>query len=266
MQEARETVNLNKWISDTGFCSRRDADELIRMGKVTVDGVTASLGNRVAGHETVLVNGEPLKAKEKLVFIAFNKPVGITCTTDQSIRGNIVDFINHPSRIFPIGRLDKPSAGLIFLTNDGNIVNKILRAGNRHEKEYVVTVDKPITPEFIQAMRNGVPILDTVTQKCKVFKEGSHEFRIILTQGLNRQIRRMCEHLGYEVHTLQRVRIMNITLRELPSGKWRDLTEEELKEVYRLSSQSVKTEEASRLPKRKPFGPKGNFPGKPRKP
>lgn len=262
MQEPRETTNLNKWISDTGFCSRRDADELIRMGRVTVDGVTATLGNRIAGHETVLVNGEPLKPKEKTVFIAFNKPVGVTCTTDQAVRGNIVDFINHKARIFPIGRLDKPSAGLIFLTNDGNIVNKILRAGNNHEKEYVVTVDKEITPEFIQAMRNGVPILGTVTQKCKVFREGSHEFRIILTQGLNRQIRRMCEYLGYEVLTLQRVRIMNITLRELPTGKWRDLTEEELKEIYRLSAQSVKTEEASRLPKKKPFRPGGHGRGK----
>ena len=257
MQEQRETTNLNKWISDTGFCSRRQADELIRTGKVTVDGLTATLGNRIAGHETVLVNGQPLKAKEKPVFIAFNKPVGITCTTDQSIRGNIIDFIGHKSRIFPIGRLDKPSAGLIFLTNDGNIVNKILRAGNHHEKEYIVTVDKPLTPEFIQAMRNGVPILDTVTQKCKVFKEGSQEFRIILTQGLNRQIRRMCEYLGYEVQTLQRVRIMNITLAGLPRGKWRDLTEEELKEIYRLSSLSVKTEEASRLPRSKPFRPGG---------
>lgn len=258
MSEQRETINLNKWISDTGFCSRRQADELIRSGKVTIDGVTATLGNRITGHETVLVDGQPLKAKEKLVFIAFNKPMGITSTTDQSIRDNIIDFIKHPSRIFPIGRLDKPSSGLIFLTNDGNIVNKILRAGNKHEKEYVVTVDKPITPEFIQAMRNGVPILGTVTQKCKVFKEGEHEFRIILTQGLNRQIRRMCEYLEYEVVTLQRVRIMNITLRELPSGKWRDLTETELKEIYRLSSESVKTEEASQLPKRKPFRPGGH--------
>eukprot|EP01034_Spumella_vulgaris_P044578 gene44578-55472_t len=255
LKEQRETTNLNKWISDTGFCSRRDADELIRMGKVTVDGVTATLGNRIAGHETVLVNGEPLKAKEELVFIAFNKPPGITSTTDQGMRDNIIDFINHPSRIFPIGRLDKPSSGLIFLTNDGNIVNKILRAGNNHEKEYLVSVDKPITPEFIESMRNGVPILGTVTQKCKVFKEGSHEFRIILTQGLNRQIRRMCEYLEYEVESLERVRIMNITLRDLPSGKWRNLTEEELKEIYRLSAQSVKTEDASRLPKRKPFKP-----------
>ena len=245
MSEQTETTNLNKWISDTGFCSRRQADELIRTGKVTIDGVTATLGNRVAGHETVLVDGQALKPREKLVFIAFNKPVGITCTTETDIKGNIIDYIRHPSRIFPIGRLDKPSAGLIFLTNDGDIVNKILRAGNRHEKEYIVSVDKPITPEFIQAMRNGVPILDTVTRKCKVIKEEENVFRIILTQGLNRQIRRMCEYLGYEVETLQRVRIMNITLRDLPTGKWRDLTEAELKEIYRLSAGSSKTAEAS---------------------
>jgi len=253
MSEQQETtINLNKWISDTGFCSRRAADELIRTGKVTIDGIVATLGNRVSGKEEVLVNGQPLKEREEFVFIAFNKPVGITCTTDLEIRDNIIDFINHPNRIFPIGRLDKPSAGLIFLTNDGNIVNKILRAGNNHEKEYIVSVDKPITQEFLQAMRNGVPILDTVTQKCKVMKEEENVFRIILTQGLNRQIRRMCEYLGYEVETLQRIRIMNITLRELPMGTWRNLTEAELKEIYRLSESSIKTEEASRIDKWKP--------------
>jgi len=242
----RETINLNKWISDTGYCSRRAADELIRTGRVTIDGVTATLGNRIAGHEDVRVDGDRLKTKEKPVFIALNKPVGITCTTDTAIKGNIVDFVNHRSRIFPIGRLDKPSQGLIFLTNDGNIVNKILRAGNNHEKEYVVSVDKPITPEFIDRMRNGVPILDTVTKKCKVTAEGKNVFRIVLTQGLNRQIRRMCEYLGYEVKTLNRTRIMNITLQGLPIGRWRDLTETELKEIYRLSSDSIKTEEASK--------------------
>lgn len=249
MAEEQQTINLNKWISDTGYCSRRAADELIRSGKVTIDGVVATLGNRIAGHETVLVEGKPLNAKEPMVFIAFNKPVGITCTTDVSERDNIIDYINHPNRIFPIGRLDKPSEGLIFLTNDGNIVNKILRAGNSHEKEYIVTVDKPIDKNFIDAMRNGIPILDTVTQKCKVFKEGKNTFRIILTQGLNRQIRRMCEYLEFEVLTLKRIRIMNITLEDLPVGYWRNLSEPELKEIYRLSENSIKTKEAS-IPKK----------------
>ncbi len=212
-----ETINLNKWISDTGFCSRRQADELIRSGKVTIDGVTATLGNRITGHgNRVWWTGSRSRLRKKLVFIAFNKPMGITDTTDQSISDNIIDFIKHPSRIFPIGRLDKPSSGLIFLTNDGNIVNKILRAGNNHEKEYVVTVDKPITPEFYPSHAQRRTDFGHGNTKCKVFKEGEHEFRIILTQGLNRQIRRMCEYLEYEVVTLQRVRIMNITLRELP--------------------------------------------------
>lgn len=250
MSDSNQTININKFISDTGFCSRREADELIRLGKVTINGQVATLGNRVTGNETVLVNGEPLKAKEELVFIAFNKPVGITCTTDVSIRGNIIDYINHPKRIFPIGRLDKPSEGLIFLTNDGNVVNKILRAGNNHEKEYIVTVDKPIDKNFVDAMRNGIPILDTVTEKCKVFKEGKNTFRIILTQGLNRQIRRMCEYLGFEVKTLKRIRIMNITLEDMPIGHYRNLTEAELKEIYRLSEHSSKTKEAS-LPRKK---------------
>lgn len=258
MSEPRESINLNKWISDTGYCSRRAADELIRTGRVTVDGQTASLGNRIEGHERVLIDGEPLKSKEKSVFIAFNKPIGITCTTDRAVKGNIIDFINHPSRIFPIGRLDKPSQGLIFLTNDGNIVNKILRAGNNHEKEYIVSVDKPVTPEFLRAMRSGVPVLGTLTKRCEVRAEGKNVFSIILTQGLNRQIRRMCEYLGYEVLTLKRTRIMNITLRDLPIGKWRNLTENELAEIYRLSSDSVKTEEASTAdrPKKRPRQPR----------
>lgn len=245
MSEQASTININKFISDTGFCSRREADELIRSGKVTIDGIVATLGNRITGHETVLVNGKALKRPDKRIFIAFNKPVGITCTTDQSIRGNIVDFLGFQERIFPIGRLDKPSEGLIFLTNDGDIVNKILRAGNNHEKEYVVTVDKPIDKNFVEAMRNGIPILDTVTKKCKVFKEGKSTFRIILTQGLNRQIRRMCEYLGFEVQTLKRVRIMNVTLEDLPYGHYRNLYEDELKEIYRLSEKSSKTKEAS---------------------
>ncbi len=203
------------------------------------------MGTKVTLKDQVKLNGKPLKSKEEPVYIAFNKPVGITCTTELKIKDNIIDYINYPKRIFPIGRLDKPSEGLIFLTNDGDIVNKILRAGNNHEKEYVVTVDKPITSKFIQKMGNGVPILDTVTQKCRVTKEGKYVFRIILTQGLNRQIRRMCEFLGFNVVKLKRVRIMNITLDKLPVGKWRNLTTNEMETINKLVSDSTKTEEGS---------------------
>jgi 23S rRNA pseudouridine2604 synthase len=203
------------------------------------------MGAKVTSEDRIEVNGKPLKSKEEFVYIAFNKPVGITCTTERKVKGNIIDYINYPKRIFPIGRLDKPSEGLIFLTNDGDIVNKILRAGNNHEKEYVVTVDKPITGQFIQKMGNGIPILDTVTQKCRVYKEGKYVFRIILTQGLNRQIRRMCEFLGYNVVKLKRVRIMNIELEKLAIGQWRHITKEEMKSINNLVSNSVKTEEGS---------------------
>lgn len=243
--ENTDEIRLNKYISETGFCSRREADKLIEQRRVKIDGVIATTGMKVKKNQTVTVDGKKLKVEEELVYIALNKPTGITCTTEKKVKGNIVDFINHKKRIFPIGRLDKDSQGLIFLTNDGDIVNKILRAGNNHEKEYIVTVDKPITNEFIKGMSNGVPILDTVTKKCIVKKEGKNIFRIILTQGLNRQIRRMCEYFGYEVTKLERIRIMNVNLGGLKIGQWRNLTNAELKEINRLISTSVKTEEAS---------------------
>lgn len=238
-------TRLNKFISETGFCSRREADKLIEQGRVTLNGVVPEVGTKVMEGDTVLVDGKALTNKKAPVYIAFNKPVGITCTTERHIKGNIIDFIKHPERIFPIGRLDKPSEGLIFLTSDGDIVNKILRAGNNHEKEYLVTVDKPISREFIRKMGNGVSILNTVTQKCKISQENKQRFRIILTQGLNRQIRRMCEVLGYHVIRLKRIRIMNIDLNGLNAGQWRYLTELEIDQINRLVADSIKTEEAS---------------------
>lgn len=236
-----DSIRLNKAMSESGFCSRRQADVLIEQGKVTINGVTANLGDRVMPGDEITVNGTPIKGTDKEVFIAFNKPVGITCTTDRKIKGNIIDFINHPERIFPIGRLDKPSEGLIFLTNDGDIVNKILRAGNQHEKEYIVTVDRPVTEDFVTRMSNGIPILDTVTKKCKVERLSRFVFRIVLVQGLNRQIRRMCEYLGYEVTALKRIRIMNVDLANLPVGQWRDLTKEELNTIKKMVQDSKKT-------------------------
>ncbi|MGU8580526.1 23S rRNA pseudouridine(2604) synthase RluF [Clostridium perfringens] len=243
--EIRDEVRLNKYISETGFCSRREADKLIEQGRVKIDGLKATTGMKVSKGQSVSIDGKPLKVENELVYIALNKPVGITCTTESKIKGNIVDFINHEKRIFPIGRLDKDSQGLIFMTNDGDIVNKILRAGNNHEKEYIVTVNKPITDEFIKGMSNGVPILGTVTKKCLVKKESKNSFRIILTQGLNRQIRRMCEYFGYEVKKLERIRIMNVSLGNLKIGSWRYLTKKELAEINRLTENSSKTEEAS---------------------
>ena len=243
--EIRDKVRLNKYISETGFCSRREADKLIEQGRVKIDGLKATTGMKVSKGQSVSIDGKPLKFENELVYIALNKPVGITCTTESKIKGNIVDFINHEKRIFPIGRLDKDSQGLIFMTNDGDIVNKILRAGNNHEKEYIVTVNKPITHEFIKGMSNGVPILGTVTKKCLVKKESKNSFRIILTQGLNRQIRRMCEYFGYEVKKLERIRIMNVSLGNLKIGSWRYLTKKELAEINRLTENSSKTEEAS---------------------
>ncbi|HAT4191831.1 TPA: 23S rRNA pseudouridine(2604) synthase RluF [Clostridium perfringens] len=243
--EIRDKVRLNKYISETGFCSRREADKLIEQGRVKIDGLKATTGMKVSKGQSVFIDGKPLKVENELVYIALNKPVGITCTTESKIKGNIVDFINHEKRIFPIGRLDKDSQGLIFMTNDGDIVNKILRAGNNHEKEYIVTVNKSITDEFIKGMSNGVPILGTVTKKCLVKKESKNSFRIILTQGLNRQIRRMCEYFGYEVKKLERIRIMNVSLGNLKIGSWRYLTKKELAEINRLTENSSKTEEAS---------------------
>lgn len=237
---------LNKYISETGFCSRREADKLIEQGRVTINGQIPQMGSKVTAQDHVCIDGKPVGYKEKPVYIALNKPTGITCTTERDVPGNIVDFIGHSKRIFPIGRLDKPSDGLIFLTNDGDIVNKILRAGNNHEKEYVVRVNKPITTEFIRHMSSGVNILDTVTLPCKVTQETKYTFRIILTQGLNRQIRRMCETLGYDVFKLRRVRIMNITLDGIPNGQWRYLTDDEVQNILAMCESSVSTEEASR--------------------
>ncbi len=240
-----EDKSLNKYISETGVCSRREADKLIEDGRVTINKQVARKGNRVLPTDKVEIDGKPLKAKPATVYIALNKPRGVTSTTDLKDKANMIDFLRYPSRIFPIGRLDKDSDGLIFLTNDGDIVNKILRAGNNHEKEYIVTVDRSINDTFIQKMSNGVNILDTVTQKCEVRKEADFKFRIILKQGLNRQIRRMCEALGYNVRTLTRVRIMNITLKNIPLGRWRYFTAQEIETINKLIANSSKTEEAS---------------------
>lgn len=234
--------SLNKYISETGFCSRREADRYIEQGRVTINGVEATKGNRVMEHDDVRVDGERLKTKKSPVYIMLNKPKGVTCTTDTKDKSNIIDFVNYKSRIFPVGRLDKRSEGLIFLTNDGDIVNKILRAGNNHEKEYVVTVDQPLSADFIQKMRSGVKILGTWTKKCFVKQEGPNRFRIILTQGLNRQIRRMCEAFGYKVETLKRVRIMNIKLQGLEAGKWRYFTPAEINIINEMVAHSSKTD------------------------
>ncbi|MFN5628531.1 MAG: 23S rRNA pseudouridine(2604) synthase RluF [Bacteroidota bacterium] len=237
------STRVNKYLSEVGYCSRRAADKLIEEGRVTINGKIPEMGTKVISGDEVRVDGELISppSKEKFVYIAFNKPVGIVCTTDTNVeRDNIIDYINHPQRIFPIGRLDKPSEGLILLTSDGDIVNKILRSKNNHEKEYVVTVNKSINQDFIFKMGNGVPVLDTITKKCKVEQLDRTVFKIVLTQGLNRQIRRMCEYLGYEVIKLKRVRIMNIHL-DLPVGKWRNLTERELNEISKMVEGSSKT-------------------------
>lgn len=237
-------TRLNKYLSEVGFCSRRKADGLIEEGRVTINGAVPEMGTKVAPGDEVRVDGELIvPPKKENVYIAFNKPVGIVCTTNPKEKKNIVDFIGYPSRIFPIGRLDKPSEGLILLTDDGDIVNKILRARNNHEKEYIVSVDRQLTDDFIERMSNGIPILDTVTRKCEVEQLSKFTFRIVLTQGLNRQIRRMCEYLGYEVVKLKRTRIMNITL-DVPLGKYRHLTSQELKELDRLTSDSAKIHES----------------------
>lgn len=240
-----ETKRLNKAISETGYCSRRAADKLIEEGNVKVNGETAGLGVKVTSKDVISVFDQVITKEVENIYLVFNKPVGITCTTDTKIRGNIISYINYPERIFPIGRLDKPSEGLIFMTNDGDIVNKILRSKNNHEKEYIVSVDKKITPQFIKKMGNGIPILDTITDKCRVEKINDFTFKIVLTQGLNRQIRRMCEYLGYEVKKLKRVRIMNISLNNLKPGKFRNFTERELQVMNKLVGNSSKTEEAS---------------------
>lgn len=240
-EDRPEEIRVNKYISETGFCSRREADKYILQGRVTIDGEKATTGTKIKKGQIVKIDGKKISKEEEIVYIALNKPVGITCTTDRKIKGNIVDFIGHEKRIFHIGRLDKDSQGLILLTNDGDIVNKILRAGNNHEKEYIVTVNKPIDEEFVRRMGSGIRILGKVTKNCYVSKEGEKTFRIILTEGMNRQIRRMCESLGYEVTKLKRIRIMNIKLGNLKIGEWRDLTEEELRKLNSLIKDSNKS-------------------------
>ncbi len=237
-----EQTRINKYLSEVGYCSRREADKLIEKGVIKINGQLPEKGTKVSDADHITVYGKTIQRKEdKKIYLAFHKPVGIVCTTDTRVeKDNIIDYINYPERIFPIGRLDKPSEGLIFLTNDGDIVNKILRARNNHEKEYIVTVNKPITAEFVHKMQNGIPILDTVTRKCEVEKVDRFTFKIILTQGLNRQIRRMCEYLDYKVTRLKRIRIMNVSL-DIPVGKWRDLTDKELQEINRLVADSNKT-------------------------
>jgi 23S rRNA pseudouridine2604 synthase len=234
-------MRLNKFISESGLCSRREADKFIERGLVFINKRKATIGDQVNVGDKVRVNGTELEPREgeDIVFIALNKPVGVTSTTEENVHDNIVHFVNHSKRIFPVGRLDKDSQGLIFLTNNGDIINKILRAGNNHEKEYLVTVNKPLTPEMISGMAKGVPILGVNTKKCKVVQESTHVFRITLIQGLNRQIRRMCEHFGYEVTKLERVRIMNISLKGLPVGEWRDLSESEMDTIYKLLEDST---------------------------
>lgn len=240
--EDTKPVRINKYLSEIGYCSRRAADKLIEQGRVTINGQVPEMGTKVYLTDIVAVDNKAVAdSNESFVYLALNKPVGIVCTTDARVeKDNIIDFINYPKRIFPIGRLDKPSEGLILLTNDGDIVNKILRARNNHEKEYLVTVDKPLSKEFLYDMSNGVPILDTITKNCHIEQISRFEFKIILTQGLNRQIRRMCEYFNYEVMKLKRMRIMNIKL-DLPVGKWRNLSYKELEELNILISDSDKT-------------------------
>lgn len=236
-----EAVRINKFLSEMGYCSRREADKLIAAGRVQINGKKIEMGTKVSPSDKIEVDGTLIGGqKEKPIYLAFHKPAGIVCTTDTRVeKDNIIDYINFPSRIFPIGRLDKPSEGLIFLTNDGDIVNKILRAHNKHEKEYEVQVNKPITNDFVKRMQNGIPILGTVTRQCKVEQTHKQEFRIVLTQGLNRQIRRMCEYLGYRVTKLKRVRIMNVSL-DTKVGQWRHLTPKEVKDIHRMVKNSKK--------------------------
>ena len=261
----RTSTRLNKYISESGMCSRRDADRYIEQGNVHINGRRAQVGDQVLPGDVVKVNGQVVEPRdeEDLVFIALNKPVGIVSTTDSAEKDNIQRFVGHSERIFPIGRLDKDSQGLIFLTSNGDLVNKILRAGNNHEKEYLVTVDKPVTREFVEGMSNGVPILGTVTKRCKVEKVSRFVFRITLVQGLNRQIRRMAEYFGYEVTRLERVRIMNVSLQGLPVGAWRDLTEKELAVLFDAirDSSSEAAEPAGNKSRKKPAGARGARPG-----
>lgn len=253
----QDGTRINKYLSEQGICSRREADKWIELGRVTVNGKRPTAGTRVMRRDSVRVDGRVIsKDLEPDVYIALNKPPGIVCTMDIAAADNIAEYVNYPKRIFPIGRLDKPSEGLIFLTSDGDIVNKILRAGNEHEKEYEVTVDKFVTPEFVQKMATGVPIMGTMTKKCKVEAAGANSFRIVLVQGMNRQIRRMCEHFGYDVKKLKRTRIMNVTL-DMPVGQWRELTDAELSEIQRMTRNSSKVHEGK---SKKPSAGSSNAP------
>jgi 23S rRNA pseudouridine2604 synthase len=272
---ASSSIRLNKFISESGLCSRREADRYIAEGAVLLNGKPAQIGDQVGPRDRVSVNGHKLEPRqaEDAVYLAFNKPVGVTSTSEPGVRGNIVDYVNHAARVFPIGRLDKDSSGLIFLTSDGDIVNKILRAGNQHEKEYVVTVDRILSDRMLEEMAAGIPMLGTVTKKCVIQKETPYIFRITLVQGLNRQVRRMVEHFGYEVMKLERVRIMNVNLKGLSVGDWRELTPEELAGIMKMVAKSSGTEEASggrrsKAPAGKAGasapGPDGSQPGKPR--
>lgn len=238
-------TRINKYLSEIGYCSRREADRLIDQDKVTINDLIPEKGTKIKGGDIVKVDGVVVNKTVTPIYIALNKPVGITCTTDKNIKGNVVDFMDYPERIFHIGRLDKDSEGLLFMTNDGDIVNKILRAGNNHDKEYLVRVDMPITDEFIEGMKNGVPILDTVTKPCVVKRTGHKEFKIVLTEGMNRQIRKMCDYFGYRVHNLKRIRIMNVNL-DVKSGKWRHLSKVEIKDLKNLVVDSDMTENASK--------------------
>jgi 23S rRNA pseudouridine2604 synthase len=237
---AEHITRLNKYISESGLCSRRAADRFIELGQVFINGKKAKVGDKVLFGDLVTVNGQNIEPQqaENTVILAYNKPVGITSTTEAKVKGNIVDHVNYSERVFPIGRLDKDSQGLIFLTNNGDLVNKILRAGNSHEKEYIVTVDKPVTEDFLTGMASGVSVMGIMTKKCKVVKDGNNSFKITLIQGLNRQIRRMCEHFGFDVVKLERIRIMNISTKGLPVGDWRELSEEEQKQIYKQVAKS----------------------------
>lgn len=238
MEEKQPGIRINKYLSMAGVCSRREADRQLLAGHVTIDGKVAGAGERVLPGEQVFYQGQPVTMKEEPVLIAVNKPKGVVCTAQKKEKDNIIDFLNYPVRIYPIGRLDKQSSGLLLMTNEGDLVNKIMRSVNCHEKEYLVTVDKPLTGQFLRGMAGGVPILDTVTRKCKVERTGQQSFRIILTQGLNRQIRRMCEYFGYRVVSLKRVRIMNIHLGKLPVGQYRDVTAQERRELNEMLKDS----------------------------
>ncbi|MGN0482792.1 MAG: 23S rRNA pseudouridine(2604) synthase RluF [Lachnospiraceae bacterium] len=268
-------IRINKYLSESGVCSRREADRWVLEGNVTIDGKTAEIGDRVLPGQKVEYFGKPVVPETQRVLLVFNKPKGIVCTAEKREKNNVIDFLKYPIRIYPIGRLDKESSGLLLLTNDGELVNKIMRAGNMHEKEYLVRVNKPVTDSFLHGMANGVPILDTMTRKCRVEKTGKFTFRIVLTQGLNRQIRRMCEYFGYRVKDLQRVRIMNICLEDLELGTYRDVTEEEwqiLNEMLADSSSNTvipKKKDPTRIEripqrkkKSKQMAKKGKSPGK----